>query len=84
MQEAFKIENGRLLVDKSKFEELVASENITDEYVYASFDTIMKLPGMGGLGNVGMVNVADSDDIFYLSEDTLCNRILAFCLKYLI
>ncbi len=84
VQEAFKIENGRLLVDKSKFEELVASENITDEYVYASFDTIMKLPGMGGLGNVGMVNVADSDDIFYLSEDTLCNRILAFCLKYLI
>lgn len=84
VRETFSIENGELCINQKKFEEFIKVENITDEYVYVSFDTIMKLPGMGGLGNVGMVNVSDTSDIFYLGAPTLSNKIMTFCLKYLI
>lgn len=84
VQEIFSVEDRKLLIDEEKFEEFIASEHITGDYVYVSFNTIMKLPGMGGLGNVGMVNVEDAEDIFYLGADTTYNRIMEFCLKYLI
>lgn len=84
VRETFSIENGELYINEEKFEEFIETENITDEYVYVSFDTIMKLPGMGGLGNVGMINVSDTSDIFYLGAPTLSNKIMTFCLKYLI
>lgn len=83
VQETFSTEDGALYIDKEKFAELVATEHITDDYVYVSYDTIIKVPGMGGGGNVGMVKVSDPDDIFYLAADTLENKILIFCLKYL-
>lgn len=84
VREVFSVENGELCINQEKFEEFIEVENIKDEYVYVSFDTIMKLPGMGGLGNVGMVNVSDTSDIFYLAAPTLTNKIMEFCLKYLI
>ncbi len=83
VRETFFVENGQLYVNPEKFEEFVMTQHITDEYVYVSFDNVMKLPGMGGLGNVGMVNVEDTEDIFYLSEKNIQNTILEFCLKYL-
>lgn len=84
LREAFLVEDGTLSVNSEKFDEFIASENITDEYIYVSFECIMKLPGMGGGGNVGMVNVQDPRDIFYLAADTWTNRMLEFYLKYLI
>jgi len=84
LRETFFVEDGTLYINSEKFDEFVASENIKNEYVYVSFECIMKLPGMGGGGNVGMVNVKDPRDIFYLSADTWENRMMIFCLKYLI
>ncbi len=80
---AAQVRDGRLILEKEKFERLMAERAVQGEYVYLSFDTILKVPGCGGGGNVGMISLADCEDIFYLAADCAENRIMVFCLKYL-
>ena len=54
---------------------------IDKDYVYISFGGYMKIPGIGGGGNTGMVNTKDYDDIFYLADDSVSNDIMEFLLK---
>lgn len=78
------VRDGRLYLDGERFAELIAGRGIEGDYVYLSFDTIMKVPGCGGGGNVGMISLTDYDDIFYLAKECPENHIMVFLLKYFI
>lgn len=87
VNEAFRVEDRKLYIDAEGFERFLREEQVSDEYVYVSFGTVMKLPGFGGCGDAVMVNVAgtgDPDDLFYLSADTIENRLAEIFLKYFI
>ena len=76
------VENGALTVtDRELFSQILADCGIKDDYVYLSYDTIMKIPGVGGCGNVGMINTSDYDDIFYLSDDSMLNEFMTIIFK---
>lgn len=82
--DAFRIENAELRIDEEGFKRFLKEEDISGDYVYVSFGTVMKLPGMGGCGDVVMVNVEDITDTWNLSADTIENVILEIFLKYVI
>ncbi len=84
LQAAVQVRDGRLVIDGERFGKLLEDEGIEGEYVYLSFDTIMKLPGCGGGGNTGMISLTDYGDIWYLAADCWENRARIFCLKYLL
>lgn len=84
LREAAWIQDGRVMLDKERFAQLLSDREVAGEYVYLSFDTIMKVPGCGGGGNTGMISMTDYDDIFYLAADCMENRVMIFCLKYLL
>ncbi|MCH5281142.1 MAG: M56 family metallopeptidase [Lachnospiraceae bacterium] len=82
--DSLEIRDGKLIIDKEGFRAFLKEQDYTEEYIYISFDTIMKVPGTGGGGNVAMVNTADLDDVFYLSKDCVENKVMVFLLKYFI
>lgn len=82
--DSVEIVDGEVRIHKEEFQKLLETKKIEGEYVYISFDTIMKVPGAGGGGNVAMVAMDDFDDIFYLSADTWENKLAVFMMKYLI
>lgn len=84
LRAAVQAREGSLVIDGELFGQLIADEGIEGEYVYLSFDTIMKLPGCGGGGNTGMISLTDYEDIWYLAADCRENRFMIFCLKYLL
>lgn len=80
-----KVVNGKLEIEEKGFCQLLEKYHLDqDEYVYVSYDGIMKVPGVGGGGNAGMVSTCDYQDIFYLSKDCFENDLMIFWLKYLI
>lgn len=84
LRNAARIQDGRVVVDKELFAQLLTDRGVEGEYVYLSFDTIMKVPGCGGGGNTGMISMTDYDDVFYLAKDCMENHVMIFCLKYLL
>lgn len=76
--------DGYLQIDEERMDACLAPLEISGSHVYLSYDTIMKVPGAGGCGNTGMISLDDYSDILYLSADTWENRLMEFCLKYLI
>ena len=84
LREAAWIQDGQVVVDKNRFAQLLSDREVEGEYVYLSFDTIMKVPGCGGGGNTGMISMTDYEDVFYLAADCMENRVMIFCLKYLL
>lgn len=83
MEQAVSVRDGKLMIDDEAFRRLLDYYRIEGDYVYISYGTIMKVPGCGGGGNIGMVFTQDSEDIVYLSADTFENKFYIFCLKYL-
>lgn len=84
LRAAVQVKDGRLIIDEERFGELIDGMEVEGDYVYLSFDTIMKVPGCGGCGNVGMISVNDYEDIWYLAADCVENRVREFWLKYLL
>lgn len=82
--DSVEIVEGELRIDKEELQRLLKAKRIDGEYVYISFDTIMKVPGTGGGGNVAMVAMDDFDDVFYLAADDWRNDLVIFMMKYLI
>ncbi len=84
LREAVQVVDGFLQIDPERLDACLKELEIEGEYVYLSFDTIMKVPGSGGCGNVGMIQPGNYEDIFYLRAETWENDLLEFCLKYLL
>lgn len=84
MNRAVEVKGGRLIINHEEFDSLLKRYHISGDYVYVSFDTIMKVPGCGGGGNAGMISTEDYDDIFYLAADTTENNIMIFIMKYIL
>lgn len=82
--DSVEIVDGEVQIDKEEFGKILEEKKIRGEYVYISFDTIMKVPGAGGGGNVAMVSMDDYDDVCYLSADDWRNNLMVFMMKYLI
>jgi len=84
LRAAVQVVEGYLRIDGERMDYFLKDLGIEGEYVYLSYDTIMKVPGVGGGGNVGMIALADYEDIFYLRAETWENDFMEFCLKYLL
>lgn len=83
VRDAFGAEGRTLHVEDGAFQRFLVQEDVTGDYVYVTFGTVMKLPGMGGGGEVVMVNVEDSTDTWYVSADTIENRVMETLLKWM-
>lgn len=84
LRSAVQVVDGYLQIDAGRLDDCLRDLEIEGEYVYLGYDTIMKVPGVGGCGNVGMIALADYEDIFYLRAETWENDLMEFCLKYLL
>lgn len=82
IRQAVEVQNGSIRIkDRELFGRILDEHGIDNDYVYVSFGGYMKIPGIGGGGNTGMVNTKDYDDIFYLADDSVTNDVLEFLLK---
>lgn len=82
IRQAVEVQNGSIKIkDRELFGRILDEHGIDNDYVYVSFGGYMKIPGIGGGGNTGMVNTKDYDDIFYLADDSVSNDIMEFLLK---
>ncbi|HCM91715.1 MAG TPA: hypothetical protein DIS78_04010 [Lachnospiraceae bacterium] len=82
IRRAVEVHNGSIKIkDQELFGRILDEHGIDKDYVYISFGGYMKIPGIGGGGNTGMVNTKDYDDIFYLADDSVSNDIMEFLLK---
>lgn len=84
LRAAVQVVDGYLQIDPERMDVCLAQLEAEGEYIYLSYDTIMKVPGAGGGGNVGMIALGDYEDIFYLRAETWENDFMEFCLKYLL
>ena len=82
IRRAVEVQNDSIKIrDRELFNRILDEHGIDNDYVYVSFGGYMKIPGVGGGGNTGMVNTKDYDDIFYLADDSVSNDIMEFLLK---
>lgn len=84
---AFRVEGKELSIDEAGFADFLREEKVSDEYVYVSFGTVMKLPGFGGCGDVvfvGTEDPIDTKDVIHLASDTMENRLVEMFLKYIL
>lgn len=82
--DSVQVKNGEVFIDEDEFQKVLEAQQISGDYVYISYDVIMKLPGAGGGGNVAMVAVDDCQEITYLAAKKPLDKMLEFMLKYLI
>lgn len=69
-------------ISRTEFQKLVARHRLKGEYLVFSYDTIMKVPGVGGGGQAAMVNMEDPSDVFLLGRYTWKDRVKLFMMKY--
>lgn len=82
IRRAVEVQNDSIKIrDRELFNRILDEHGIDNDYVYVSFGGYMKILGIGGGGNTGMVNTKDYDDIFYLADDSVSNDIMEFLLK---
>lgn len=84
LRAAVQVVDGYLRIDPEGMDACLRDLDVQGSYVYLGYDTIMKVPGVGGGGNVGMIALEDYEDIFYLRAETWENDWMEFCLKYLL
>lgn len=84
LRAAVQVVDGYLQIDPLQMDAFLKELEIEGDYVYLGYDTIMKVPGVGGGGNTAMIALADYEDIFYLRAEVWENDFMEFCLKYLL
>lgn len=84
MNRAVQCKDGKITIEEELFQEILKEEKVTGERVFISYDTIMKVPGVGGGGNVAMVSTEDFSDIIYLSAEGMADKVQVFLLKYVL
>ena len=83
VHKAVQISGRRIMIEPEPFRELLKEYQVTDEYVFLSYNQILKVPGAGGCGEVVMVSTSDYTDISYMSTDAFIGRVQEFILKWL-
>lgn len=76
-------EGGRLRLDSECLAALVERYDLMGEYIFFSYDTVVKAPGAGGLGQVAAVSLKDGS-IWYLSRNNTADKIQRFLFRFLI
>lgn len=71
-------------ISSVEMERLVSKYHLQGNYVIFGYDTIMKVPGTGGLGQAAVVSMKDVSDVFLAGRMEWTDRLEAFILKYLI
>lgn len=80
---AVQISGREIVIEPEAFHELLERYQVEDEYVYLSYNQIMKVPGAGGGGEAAMVSTGDYTDITYLAADTTMTKVQRFILKWI-
>lgn len=76
-------EGGCLKLDSQCLAALAERYDLEGEYIFFSYDTVMKAPGAGGLGQVAAVSLKDGS-ICYLARNNAADRIQRFLFRFLI
>lgn len=78
------ITDGGFCISQSEFDKLIAKYRPKGGFLVFSYDTIMKVPGAGGLGQAAMVDINDSTDVNLLARREWIDKLQIFMLKYFI
>lgn len=78
------VTDGEFYISEGEFAKLTAKYGLDGSFVVFSYDTIMKVPGAGGLGQAAMVNLKNPQDVCLLGRQQLVDRLKVFMLKYFI
>lgn len=78
------IEDGRLRIDDECLAAMTEGYGLEGDYIFFSYDSVIKAPGAGGLGQVVMVNLEDADDIYYLARNNMIDKIERFLFQFAI
>lgn len=84
LHQAVTVVDGRIQIQAEELRQILQEQSIEGEYIYIGYDTIMKVPGVGGGGNTAMISTRDVTDITYLAADGIITQMEEFFLKYLI
>ncbi len=74
--------DGGFRIGEKDFARLISKYHVTGDYVVFSYDTIMKVPGVGGGGQSAMVSLADPSDVFLMGSDKWIDKVHIFIMKY--
>lgn len=85
-QEGYQAEaaDGRFHMSRQEMRRFAREHKVRGEYVIVSYHTIMKVPGIGGLGQAALVQVADASDVVLLGRMEWTEQLQIFLLKYLV
>lgn len=71
-------------ISAQEMQRFAREHQLHGEYVIFSYDTIMKVPGIGGFGQAARVRIQDPSDVFLLARQEWTDQLQAFVMKYLI
>lgn len=71
-------------ISEQEMQRFAKEHKLHGEYVIFSYDTIIKVPGIGGCGQAARVRIKDPSDVFLLARQEWPDQLQAFIMKYLI
>lgn len=71
-------------ISRREMERFSEKYHLQGDYVIFSYDTIMKVPGVGGFGQAARVRIKDPSDVFLMARQEWIDRFRTFVMKYLI
>lgn len=85
-REGFQAEvvDGSIRISGQEMQRFAKRYQLQGEYVIFSYDTIMKVPGVGGFGQAARVCLSDVSDVTLLGRMEWIDRLQIFVLKYLV
>ncbi|MDE7311367.1 MAG: M56 family metallopeptidase [Eubacterium sp.] len=79
-----KVIDGRFSISGQEMRRFAKKHKLHGDYVVFSYDTILKVPGVGGLGQAAKVRLSDVSDVTLLGRKEWIDRLQEFVLKYLV
>lgn len=85
-KEGFHVEaaDDEFYISRREMERFSEKYRLQGGYVIFSYDTIMKVPGVGGFGQAARVRVKDPSDVFLMARQEWIDQFRTFVMKYLI
>lgn len=78
------IADGSFQIPANELQKLTDRYAVTGTYVFFSYDTIQKIPGVGGGGQCARVCIDHPRDVELLAGDRFLDKLYLFVLKYLL